>query len=140
MATYYGVNATKINSPSFQNMLGPDQQGARVRWITDSYECVATASGTDIVLGGKIPANAHILPGSALYHDDLGTANVVVGTTVGGSDLAASTDVGSAAGAVALNYGVDLFGTKSTAAANVHVTPDAALTGTIRLSIIYAMA
>jgi len=139
MATVYGVNATKINSPSFQNILGPDQQGARVRWIHDSYECVATASGTDIILGGKIPANAHVLPGSALYHDDLGAANVTVGTTAAGAELAASTDVNNTT-TIPLNNTVDLFGTKSTAAANVHVTPDAQLDGTIRLSIAYAMA
>lgn len=142
MATVYGVNATKINSPSHQNLLSPDEQGGRVHWMTDSYECATTASGTDIILGGKIPQSAQVLPGSALYFDDLGTGTMTIGTTVSGVDLAADTNVGAAAGSVTLNNTVDLFGTKTTGFVNVHCTPHFAgtATGTIRLSLIYATA
>lgn len=141
MATVYGVNATLTNSPKHQNILPADINGSRLRWMTDSYECATTASGTDIVLGGKIPANAQILPGSKLYHDDLGTGTMTIGTTVSGVDLAADTNVGASAGSIVLNNTVDLFGTKTSAAVNVHCTPHFAgtATGTIRVSILYAM-
>jgi len=142
MATVYGVNATLINSPSHQNMLSPDEQGGRIHWIHDSYELATTASGTDIILGGKIPQSAQILPGSRLYFDDMGTASetMSVGTSVSGVELASAVDVGTAAGSVVLNNTVDLFGTKSTGFLNVHLTPHTAGTfsGTVRLSLLYA--
>jgi len=144
MATVYGVNATLNNNTStrHQSALPVDEQGGRIRWITDSYECVATASGTDIILGGKVPKDAQILPGSYLYHDDMGAGGgtLSVGTSVAGVDLAALEDVGTAAGNVQLNHTIDLFGTKTSAAVNVHVTPTFEMTGTIRLSLLYAMA
>jgi len=144
MATVYGVNATKNNNIAarFQNALPVDENGGRLRWATDSYECATTASGTDIILGDKVPANAQILPGSRLYFDDLGTGYMSVGTSVSGVDLApANTDVGSA-GSVVLNNTVDLFGTKTSAQVNIHCTPHFAgtATGTIRSSILYVMA
>lgn len=141
MATVYGVNATKNNAPCPQNVIDPSEQGARVRWIHDSYECSASPSGTDIVLGGEIPAGAQIIPGiSFLMGDDLGTGNMTVGTSAGGTDLAAAFDAGSAAWQTALNHTVDLFGTKTTSKVQVHVTPLFTATGTIRLSLAYAMA
>jgi hypothetical protein len=142
MATVYGVNATLINSPSHQNMLSPDEQGGRIHWIHDSYECASTASGADIVLGGKVPQSAQILPGSRVYFDALGTANetIAIGTTISGVDLAPNTTSVSSAGSVVLNNTVDLFGTKSSGFLNVHVTPKVSgtLTGTVRLSLLYA--
>lgn len=139
MATVYGVNATKNNTPKPQNILAASQQGSRVRWIHDSYEASTVASGSDIVMGGKVPANAIILPGSYVYHDALGAVNVSVGTSVSGVDLAAAEDVTSA-GNIRLMHTVDLFGTETSAAVNIHLTPDGEITGTIRLSLLYAMA
>ena len=140
MATVYGVNATKNNAPNHQNIIDPSEQTARVRWIHDSYEAAAVAIGSDIVLGGEIPAGAQILPGvSYVYHDALGSGNITVGTTVSGVDLAAAESV-VGAGNVVLNDTVDLFGTKTTGKVNVHITPAVEVTGTIRLSLAYAMA
>jgi hypothetical protein len=140
MATVYGVNATKNNAPNHQNIIDPSEQGGRVRWIHDAYECAASPSGTDIVLGGEIPVGAQIVPGASfIYHDALGSINLVVGTSAAGVDLSASEDVTSA-GNLVLNDAVDLFGTKTTSKVNVHVTPDGAATGTIRLSLMYVMA
>jgi len=142
MATVYGVNATKNNAPTHQNIIDPSEQGGRVRWIHDSYECDGTeVSGTDIILGGLIPAGAQIIPGASyVYADDLGTGNATVGTSAGGVDLAAAFDAGSAATKTQLNHTVDLFGTKTTAPVNVHFTPLFTATGTIRLSLMYVMA
>jgi hypothetical protein len=140
MATVYGVNATKNQAPSHQNIIDPSEQGGRVRWIHDSYEAVTSPSGTDIVLGGVIPIGAQIVPGaSVLYHDALGSINLVVGTSAAGVDLAASESV-VGAGTIVLNNTVDLFGTKTTSKVNVHVTPDGTASGTIRLSLMYVMA
>jgi hypothetical protein len=141
MATVYGVNATKNNAPNHQNIIDPSEQGGRVRWIHDSYECAASPSGTDIVLGGDIPVGAQIVPGcSYVYGDDLGTGNATVGTSAAGVDLAAAFNAGAAAFATALNDTVDLFGTKTTSKVNVHFTPLFTATGTIRLSLMYVMA
>jgi len=140
MATVYGVNATKNNAPKPQNVIDPSEQGGRVRWIHDVYEAVTQVSGTDIVLGGVIPKGAQIIPGlSVIYHDALGTGNATVGTSAAGVDLAAAEAVTSA-GSIVLNNTVDLFGTKTTDKVNVHFTPLLTITGTIRLSLAYAMA
>ena len=142
MATVYGVNATKINSPSHQNTLSPDEQGGRIRWIHDSYEAAGVAKGSFIYLGNKVPAGAQILPGSKLYHDALGAnSELAVGTSELGVDLAAS-EVTTSAGTIEFNNTVDLFGTKGTAAKDIIVTISGAgaITGTVRLSLMYAMA
>ena len=138
MATVYGVNATKNNSPSHQNVITGGQYGGRVHWMHDSYECSSTASGTDIVLGGKIPAGAYILPQSEIWFDDLGTITVNIGTSAGGTDLGSAVDMGSAAGSYKL-YNSANFGTALTAASQIHLTPLASATGTIRESILYVM-
>jgi hypothetical protein len=142
MATVYGVNATKNNAPNHQNIIDPSEQGGRIRWIHDSYEATGTeVSGTDIILGGVIPAGAQIVPGASYVAcDDLGTGNAKVGLTEDGAELAAAFDVGSAATITALAATADLFGTKSSSKANVHFTPLMTATGTIRLSLMYVMA
>jgi len=137
MGTYYGVNATKNLTPSPQNSLDPSEQGGRVRWIHDSYEAAAV-SGT-IVMGGKVPQGAQILPFSKLYHDAMGSITIAVGTTVGGTELSAAEDV-SSAGDVELGNDVDSFGTKLSSAANIYLTTNGAATGTLRLSLAYSMA
>lgn len=142
MATVYGVNATKNNAPSHQNVLDPSEQGARVRWIHDKYEAVASAQGTSIVLGGKVPAGAQILPISAIYFDALGANSALaVGTTELGAELLASTATTSA-GTAALGGTVDTFGTKLSSASNIWVTVSGsgAITGTLRLDLYYAAA
>lgn len=138
MASVYGVNATKNNTPTHQNIIPGGEYGGRVRWMHDSYECAATASGTDIVLGGKIPKGAYILPQSKVYFDDLGTVTVDIGLTAAGTELNSAVNMGAAAGSQEL-YGDADFGTALTAAAQIHLTPNASCTGTIRLSLMYAM-
>lgn len=140
MATVYGVNATLNNAPNPQSIIDPSEQGGRIRWIHDSYECSSSPSGTDIIMGGLIPAGAQIVPGASyLYCDDTGSANAIVGISEGGEELMASTTIGTAAG-LPLNDSVDLFGTKTTSKVNVHVTIDGSATGTLRLSLMYVMA
>lgn len=141
MATVYGVNKTKMNTPNHQNIIDGNEQGARVRWVHDSYEASAVAQGSYIYLGGKVPAGAHILPGSALYHDALGSNSALaVGTSEGGVDLVASTATTSA-GSISLAGTVDTFGTETSSASDVIVTVSGsgAITGTLRLHLLYAM-
>jgi len=142
MATVYGVNKTKNLAPSHQNVIDPSEQGARVRWITDSYEAAGVAKGSSIVLGGKIPQGAQILPESKIYHDALGSNSAIaVGTAEFGVELSAS-EATTSAGTVELGADVDSFGTKETGAVEIWVTSSGsgALTGTLRLDLYYAMA
>ena len=141
MANVYGVNKTKNRAPNHQNIIEGPGYGGRVRWMHDSYEASATASGTVIYLGDVIPQGAMILPESRLFHDAMGSANVTVGTVIAGTTsadaLSAAEDV-SSAGDVGLGDTVDKFGTALTGDAEVVVIPDAAITGTLRLSLLYA--
>jgi len=140
MATVYGVNATKNNAPTHQNIIDPSEQGGRVRWIHDVYEASAAPSGTNIIMGGLIPKGAQIVPGASyLYCDDTGSANAIIGITEDGEELMASTTIGTAAGLPLANT-VDLFGTKLTTPSNVWVQIDGSTTGTLRLSLMYVMA
>lgn len=143
MATVYGVNKTKMNAGNHQNIISPDEQGARVRWMQDSYEAAGLVKGSSIVMGGKVPQGAQILPGSKVWHDALGgSSEIAVGTAELGVELSASEDT-SSAGTVGLNdAGVDGFGTKLSSAVDIWVTVSGsgALTGTLRLDLYYAMA
>ncbi len=141
MANVYGVNATKNNTPNHQNIIDGAQYGGRVRWMHDSYEASSTASGTVIYLGQKIPSGSYVLPGSIVAHDNLGSANVTVGTIIDGTTdadaLVGTTAVNNTTN-ISLSNTVDTFGTALTGDAQVVVVPDAAITGTIRLSLLYA--
>lgn len=140
MANVYGVNYTKFNTPSPENKVEGEQVGGRVRWIHDSYECSATASGTVIYLG-KLPKGAYVLPGSYLFHDALGSANVSVGTIIGSTTSATALSAAesvSSAGNIDLAETVDIVGTPMSGEAIIIAVPDAAITGTIRLSLAYA--
>jgi hypothetical protein len=141
MATVYGVNATKNLAPTHQTLIGGDENQARVRWMHDSYEAAALAAGSVLVLGNKVPAGAQILPGSLISFDAMGSnTQCTIGTTVSGVDLAAAAAMTSA-GNIAINDLVDLYGTKSSSAKNIYVTATSsgAWTGTVRMSLMYAM-
>jgi len=141
MATTYGVNRTKIRAGGHQNIISPDEQGARVKWVHDSAEAAGVAKGSFIYMGGQIPAGAQILPESKIYHDNLGSNTAIaVGTSELGVELSAS-EATTAAGSVDLGADVDSFGTKLTAASDIIVTSSGsgALTGTLRLDLYYAV-
>ena len=140
MATVYGVNATKNNSPNHQNIIDSPQYGGRVRWMHDSYEAAAVAKGSSIVMGQKVPKGAYILPISKVYHDALGANSAIaIGTSELGADLSASEDT-TAAGTVEIGNDVDSFGAALSSDSNIWVTASGtgALTGTLRLDLYYS--
>lgn len=139
MATVYGVNYTKFNTPTPENKVQGNQYNAPVRWIHDSYEASAVAKG-DFIYLGKVPQGAFILPESRIYHDNLGSNSAIaVGTSELGVQLSAS-EATTAAGEVQLGGDVDSFGTATAAEVDIIVTASGsgALTGTLRLSLCYA--
>ena len=139
MATVYGVNYTKFNTPTPENKVQGNQYNAPVRWVHDSYEAAGVAKG-DFIYLGKVPEGCYILPESRIYHDNLGSNSAIaVGTSELGVDLSAE-EATTAAGDVQLGGDVNSFGTATTAEVDIIVTASGAgaLTGTIRLSLCYA--
>jgi hypothetical protein len=139
MATFYGVNYTKFNTPTPENKVQGNEYNAPVRFVHDSYECSATAKGSQIYLA-KVPKGALILPESRIYHDNLGANSALaVGIAEYGVELSAS-EATTAAGDIQLGGDVDSFGTALTANSDIIVTVSGtgAATGTIRLALYYA--
>ena len=61
MATVYGVNRTLANNPSGANQVAPGLMRGKLRVMTDTYECSATAAGTVIEMGEELPVGAKIV-------------------------------------------------------------------------------
>jgi hypothetical protein len=81
MADYYGVNATKVLTPTSDNILSPGTLGGRVRVLTDSIT-VAAAGDETIAIGRELQAGA-IIVGIQIKNAALG-ANITL--EVGDSD------------------------------------------------------
>lgn len=143
MATVYGVNRTKNRAFGHQNIIKGNENHAPVRWMHDSYECSSTASGTVIELGQNVPAGAIILPASHVASDALGSSTAfTVGITSGGAELATVADSSNAA-VTGLEQDAN-FGTELSSDVPIYInigsaSAGSAATGTIRLSLLYAM-
>lgn len=141
MATVYGVNSTKHNSPSMANMVEGVEDSGRVIYKHDSYEATAKAQGTEIVLG-KVKKGEIILPQSAIAYDALGANSALAvgytdGTTASPAALLASTATTSA--------GVSTFAACGDAAAATAdltiyatVSGSGAITGSVDLHLLVA--
>lgn len=140
MADVYGVNYTKTQDPKPENMISGIDTYAPVRWVTDSYETVATASGTVIYLGYDLPAGAKIMPESKIFFDAQGANTEFKVGVYGDDDLLETSVVATSAGSAALGT-IDTFGTALSSAAPIIVTSigSGAMTGTFRLSLYYSM-
>lgn len=72
MATVYGVNKTKYNTPVGSNIVDQGINKGNVCFMQDSYEAAAAASGTIIEVCDKLPTGA-IVTSVVVAFDDLGT-------------------------------------------------------------------
>jgi len=145
MAAVKGVNFTKSESPSSDNIVDPGVLGGRIRVHQDTFEAAALASGSTIQVGRLLQPGAKILD-IQLFFDALGAgvtldvgdaadANRYISAVV--TTSAGDTRLSNIAG---LQYSV--LGTSTTPATTddiiVITTGVGAATGTIKIVIIYA--
>lgn len=76
MATQKGVNRTKADSPSSDNILAPGTLGGRVRVMQDSFTFAGEAAGEIIELFQDLKAGATILD-VVIHNADLGTGTLL---------------------------------------------------------------
>ena len=76
MATLKGVNRTKADSPSSDNILSPGTLGGRVRVLTDSITLAAAQIADTVQIGRDLPAGAIVL-GYKLQWAALGAATTL---------------------------------------------------------------
>ena len=96
MATVYGVART-LKRTGTVNTIDPQIMGQDVKWVYDSYEASALASGSIIELFGlDLPAKARIVDW-IIDHDDLGgDAELEFGTSETAAEFMAQTACTSA--------------------------------------------
>ena len=76
MATQKGVNRTKADSPSSDNILAPGTLGGRVRTMQDSFTFAGESAGEIIELFQDLKAGAIILD-LIIHNADLGTGTLL---------------------------------------------------------------
>ncbi|MCK9326769.1 MAG: hypothetical protein M0P69_14855 [Bacteroidales bacterium] len=98
MSTLYGVNATKMLTPTGANIIDQGINKSNVCFMYDTYEASAVAANDVIIVCDKLPVGA-IVTSIKLVFDDLGAGNTV---DVGDGDTADrymdGIDVATAAG------------------------------------------
>jgi len=95
MGTVYGVNRT-LKRTGTVNTIEPEIMGATVKWLYDSYEAAALASGSVIELGGlDLPAEARIVDW-IIDHDALADVTLKFGTKADDDEFMAATSAASA--------------------------------------------
>ena len=95
MASVYGVART-LKRTGTVNTIDPQIQGASIKWVYDSYEAAALASGSTIELFGMdLPAGARIVDW-IIDHDALSTVDLEFGTKDDVDEFMASTSCASA--------------------------------------------
>jgi len=76
MATVYGVNRTKMLTPSGSNILDQGINKSKVCFMYDTYEAAALATGSVIEMCDKLPVGA-VVTSVIVAFDDLGTGNTL---------------------------------------------------------------
>lgn len=141
MATVYGVQATKVLTPTGANIVSPGYLGGRVRVMADYYEAAAVAADSTIHMGQDLPIGAKIL-NVILAFDALGSATIAVGDSTSTGRYLTATSVASAGvvGAVE-DDNVDglLYEITSTTRSIILTTASAAITGTVKLIVFYTV-
>lgn len=140
MATVYGVNATKAATPTPANDIAAGQQLANVRVVYDLYEAAALAAGSDIRLGGTIPAGHRII-GMKLLTDALGSSTTLsIGDSADADRYLAATDTSSAVNndSILIGGAGYVIGTATGDNAVIAHLTGAAATGTIKLAMLVA--
>lgn len=147
MATVYGTNRTKANTPTSaaSNIMGAGVQDGKLRVIMDSYECASTASGTIIEMGQYLPKGARVIE-TKLMTDALGSGvTLIVGDYEDDNRYITATTCNTDNLVTSLNaidgrqYEVDetTEGATSTDRQIIITTGGATATGTIKLEVIY---
>lgn len=105
MATYYGVNADKLNVDVPAAKAGVGEQGGRLRVIYDTYELTADmAAAETIAMGGLIPAGARVID-AHLFFDALGSGTLDFGWEASADAVEAAVVDGFADGAAVTSQG-----------------------------------
>jgi hypothetical protein len=96
MAEYKGVNYTKYETPTADNITDPGELDGKVRVMTDSYEATGQVAGSTIKMGKPLPGGARIL-NIILAMDALGgSSTLAVGDAVSAARYLAASDSSSA--------------------------------------------
>lgn len=145
MATVYGVNRTKLNTPIGSNVIGTAEVNAKEGIMYDTYEASSLSANDVIQLGGKLPDGA-MVTSVQLITDDLGTgvtADVGDGHTadryIDGADVATAAAVAEFPAAAEIDNVGYKVGT-NTDDNQLQVTIlGAAATGTIKLLVKFSL-
>jgi hypothetical protein len=147
MSAVYGVNATKLLTPSASNIIDQSTLHSEVKMMYDEYEASALATASTITMGGKLPVGARIL-NVILYNDDMGsTVTCDVGDAddadryLDGVNLTNANDCNSLLIAGTRLGEIDGFGyvIDGDDDDQIVITTAGILTGTLKLIVLYAI-
>lgn len=139
MASVKGVNFTNITATPVVKTDSGEAYG-KLRVTFDSYEASSLASGSDISVA-RLPKGAKVYE-VIVHHDALGASSTIkVGDSSDDDRYIAATATASAGKLVMSEDGaIDGFGFEQTAETDVILTTGgAAISGTIKVAIIYAV-
>jgi hypothetical protein len=139
MASVKGVNFTNITATPVVKTDSGEAYG-KLRVTFDTYEASSLASGSDISVA-RLPKGAKVYE-VIVHHDALGASSTIkVGDSSDDDRYIAATSTASAGKLVMSEDGaIDGFGFEQTAETDVILTTGgAAISGTIKVGIIYAV-
>ena len=141
MATVKGVNRTVADAVTWDHTLDPGLFGGNVKCMIDTYEAAALAAGSVIEMGGDLPIGARVL-GILVAHDALGAATIDIGDTEDTDRYLNDYSVAAAGNkwcdlVDGMEYEVDKTVAATPDTQVVITTASAAITGTIKLLILY---
>lgn len=145
MATVYGVNRTKLNTPNSGNLIGTGENKSGVYVIKDTYEASSLAANDVIQVGDLLPQGAMVTR-IVVIHDDLGTSTTMdvgdstdVDRYIDGADTATAAAVAQFPNATCINGVGYKIGTNA-GDDQIQITNlGASATGTIEIIIEYAL-
>jgi hypothetical protein len=141
MSSVKGVNKTLVDAGGVAK-IAQGNTDARLKVMTDYYEASGLATSSNIKLGSLLPAGARIVDVKLTY-DALSTVTLSVGDADSNARYISALATANAAGTKACDLadGVDyVIGTASTDnQIIIYTTGVSAATGTIKLSVIYAV-
>ena len=147
MATVYGVNKTKMNTPIGSNILDQGVNKGNVCYMYDTYEASALAAASVIELCDVLPDGAVITKITVLTDDLQGSATIDIGDQGDDDRYASAVDISgqattyvwpeTAAAANIANYGYQIVGGTSD---QLQLTVNtSAVTGTIKVGVEYSI-
>lgn len=153
MSAVYGVNATKLLTPSADSIIDQSTLHSEVKMMYDSYEASALATASTIAMCDKLPVGARVIA-IALMNDDLGsTVTCDVGDAddadryLDGVSLTNANDVNSTFYAPTRLSEIDGFGYRVLGTGAISggddqqliITTAGILTGTLKMIVLYAI-